>query len=589
MTLAINKDLYNTELKVEFNWAFLIEQSALDLSQQNSLNCTSTAWEMINGKPILYNKIEEFIEYGFKNFFIALYHIDPMIKQQINQLSSLYPDCIFKSIEIKNSLFFEPESGISFQGEKYLYRYISLYLNKNLSQNLYIWFQKINSKTINPFKYLKIKSNKLNSSVFIKMETSKTNTDETIGFWLDVKSFCKVYKKADSNKDELSQKREIIECFKSICKESDVIIIPFSSANNIPSNSDLDRIVTSRCFNYISIDHHKGIVTKKSTEVKKLQQEIDFYRKLPEELKIYFPRFFDFSTSVEYAKYSLEYYPYKSLSQYFVYYVLPIQDWNNIFDHLLSIHSSFLDFPALAKDAQLIDEKKLCNFYTQKLENRIKEIPSDSMLNDILSAPALTLNGKKLKGFNSLFTWLLEEIKRITKNVGLGFLHGDLCFSNILYEPSSSIIRLIDPRGEFLGWVNQGDPRYDLAKILHSVHGKYDFIINDLFVLEQEGDNYTLQIPKSEYLTKIELMLINKISSRTKYEVSDLMILESLLFITMLPLHYDKPNRQIAFLLTGLKLLNEVYSQQNNRKKLGVPSLVSSMDTRSASLSHLSL
>lgn len=129
-----------------------------------------------------------------------------------------------------------------------------------------------------------------------------------------------------------------------------------------------------------------------------------------------------------------------------------------------------------------------------------------------------------------------------------------------MFEPASGVIRLIDPRGDFMGSVNQGDPRYDLAKILHSVHGRYDFIINDLFVLHQNNLQFNFNTPQTPYLNQLEQLLFTSLKQHGQFEVNDLILLESLLFLTMLPLHDDQPKRQIAFLLTGLKLLNEVHA-----------------------------
>lgn len=154
----------------------------------------------------------------------------------------------------------------------------------------------------------------------------------------------------------------------------------------------------------------------------------------------------------------------------------------------------------------------------------------------------------------------MQQLRRLSQSIPVSLIHGDLCFSNILFEPASNVIRLIDPRGDFMGSVNQGDPRYDLAKLLHSVHGRYDFMINDLFRLEQQQLVFELSMPQSEYLQQLEQSLLDKIQAQSVYPLNDLILLESLLFLTMLPLHSDQPKRQIAFLLTGLKLLNQVYA-----------------------------
>lgn len=221
--------------------------------------------------------------------------------------------------------------------------------------------------------------------------------------------------------------------------------------------------------------------------------------------------------------------------------------------------------------SKTINSQQLYIFYTQKLTDRINAAKNNPELNQILSAKNFYLNGQSLQGFSSLYPWLLKQLKQLCQHVDIGFLHGDLCFSNILLEPASGVIRLIDPRGDFMGWVNEGDPRYDLAKLLHSVHGKYDFIINDLFNLEQHHLKFNFHTPESNYLQQLEHTLFEKIELQTCYALDDLILLESLLFITMLPLHRDQPKRQIAFLLTGLKLLNQVYESQQQHGKTWRP------------------
>ena len=58
--------------------------------------------------------------------------------------------------------------------------------------------------------------------------------------------------------------------------------------------------------------------------------------------------------------------------------------------------------------------------------------------------------------------------------------HGDLVFSNIIYEPNREGIKVFDPMGELYGhW------GYDLAKIGQCVLGNYDLIDSELYVSEK--------------------------------------------------------------------------------------------------------
>ena len=71
-------------------------------------------------------------------------------------------------------------------------------------------------------------------------------------------------------------------------------------------------------------------------------------------------------------------------------------------------------------------------------------------------------------------------------------MHGDFCFSNILYDFKSQSIKVIDPRGLSGDGKEQsiyGDLRYDVAKLAHSVIGKYDFIIAGRFSYSEESQH----------------------------------------------------------------------------------------------------
>ena len=65
-------------------------------------------------------------------------------------------------------------------------------------------------------------------------------------------------------------------------------------------------------------------------------------------------------------------------------------------------------------------------------------------------------------------------------------IHGDLCFANIMVDSNLSFIKVIDPRGKFGSYDIYGDFGYELAKLFHSVDGKYDFIIKDLFTVQYD-------------------------------------------------------------------------------------------------------
>ena len=135
-------------------------------------------------------------------------------------------------------------------------------------------------------------------------------------------------------------------------------------------------------------------------------------------------------------------------------------------------------------------------------------------------------------------------------------IHGDFCFSNILYDPAAQIARLIDPRGSFGKAGIYGDPRYDLAKLRHSIAGSYDYIVSDLFRLQQQGNSFESSLFRNPVQDELCAFFDRKVSL-LGYRIEDIRLIEALLFFSMLPLHRDHPGRQKMMFLRGLEILND--------------------------------
>lgn len=136
-------------------------------------------------------------------------------------------------------------------------------------------------------------------------------------------------------------------------------------------------------------------------------------------------------------------------------------------------------------------------------------------------------------------------------------VHGDYCFSNILFDINNQIIRLIDPRGSFGVKGSYGDPRYDMAKLRHSAHELYDFILADMFELRETEAGFEGEIYADNIASQVGDTL-DKMILELGYDLDEIRFIEGLLFISMLPIHHGQPQRQKMMLLTGLSLLNEV-------------------------------
>ncbi len=137
-------------------------------------------------------------------------------------------------------------------------------------------------------------------------------------------------------------------------------------------------------------------------------------------------------------------------------------------------------------------------------------------------------------------------------------IHGDYCFSNILYCTDTKNIKLIDPRGSFFTSGIYGHPYYDYAKLLHCLHGEYDYIINNDFKLYHESNlKFYLHVKSSTLLKRLCNYFFSVLKER-KIDLNYLILVESSLFLSMASLHYESLERQKALFMKGLMILNEV-------------------------------
>ena len=135
--------------------------------------------------------------------------------------------------------------------------------------------------------------------------------------------------------------------------------------------------------------------------------------------------------------------------------------------------------------------------------------------------------------------------------------HGDPCFSNVLYDQQRYLLKLIDPKGALTEDEMWTHPLYDLCKLSHSALGDYDFINNGLYSVGfSDNNDLVLNLMHSNHATlkPIFLQRLNSIG----YNARTIRLGEASLFLSMLPLHIDYPNKVIAFMLKARQILDEI-------------------------------
>lgn len=314
--------------------------------------------------------------------------------------------------------------------------------------------------------------------------------------------------------------------------------------------------VAAREFNSIEIDEARGILCKRSDNREKLIDEIRWYLRLPSKLQYLLPRIYDYSLDYSMPYVSMEYYGYHTLHESLLYGNLSLLKWQSIFKKILFAIEDMDRFKVTDQREKLLES--LRDIYLDKTFKRLGKM-RDTQAFQPFFQQSIVINGKQYRSLDEymgMLPGLVEELVLKQFKGEFNIIHGDLCFANILIEDTYNFIRLIDPRGRFGEYDIYGDPTYELAKLLHTLEGKYDFIIEDMFVLQADGNKLEYHVRQGNCEN-----ILNTFLNVFREKIDDLQairLIEATLFLSMIPLHGDFPQRQLAMLATGVMLLEDV-------------------------------
>jgi len=312
------------------------------------------------------------------------------------------------------------------------------------------------------------------------------------------------------------------------------------------------RLLQARSFNSIRVDEVSGTLTKRSSHTDTLLEEIGYYLRLPDDLKIFFPRLVAHDQTRHDPYLTVEYYGYWTLSEIWVFQSFERPQWTRTFTTLARILDHF------AAHTMELSPQALMRFYWDKTLDRVAALAAHSpSMAELVEASEVRLNGRTLLGWPALAPRLEGPLARLASSAEGRAVHGDLCFTNILMDPLSGLVKFVDPRGSFGGENGvYGDPRYDVAKLLHSVHGGYDQLIHGMYDLRRHGRAVTLRhffpAGRRAVLQSFEEVF----GPRT--DLGDVLLIEGLLFLSMGALHTEDERRQTGMFMVGLSILNDV-------------------------------
>ena len=363
---------------------------------------------------------------------------------------------------------------------------------------------------------------------------------------------------ADRQAGSENRRVEMVDILTRVAAATPVHAVPagdwLDCGNPDRRDSSHRRLLQKREFNELSIDSVFGVVTKRSRHVEKFLDEINYLRLLPPELSVLFPRVVGYSTDYESPWLAMEYYGYPTLAEVFVFENVDPAIWEQVFVHLRKIVEQ-----GFMQKRHPLPRGVLHEMYLEKTQRRLERLEGpDELVRLVRHAGPLSVNGRRVQNLPALWGWIAAEVDRLAGNVEGCIVHGDFCLSNILYDLRSRVCKLLDPRGSFGTAGIYGDPRYDIAKLYHSVYGLYDFLINDLFHVSASGDDIRLEIRTRPYHRQIRERFEKVFFPR--FDRREILFLTGLLFASMPALHYDAPSRQVAMYARALELFDEVFS-----------------------------
>ena len=307
----------------------------------------------------------------------------------------------------------------------------------------------------------------------------------------------------------------------------------------------------ARFFNSLSGDEYT--VVKRSSNKDKIRREYSFYYLLPENMRSWFVLPYDYKDEGSVSSYKMQRYHMTDLAIRYVHGAISTEE----FEKILNIIFHFLSERAEKRVTWNDFYEKRKELYIDKVEKRIEELKAHpdfkKISNFIISGTPYSGIDEIVKRYEEKYDSMIGKKKEELRQV---VSHGDLCFSNILYSPETSLMRLIDPRGAEKNEEIYSDPLYDVAKLSHSISGQYDFINSGLFVITLD-DSMGLKLEMDSDVREYKRIFERKLKE-AGVDVPTVRLFECSLFLSMLPLHIDRPGKVMAFILNAVKILDEI-------------------------------
>lgn len=309
----------------------------------------------------------------------------------------------------------------------------------------------------------------------------------------------------------------------------------------------------SRSFNTVKGDEYT--VVKHSCDKNKIKAEYTFWHLLPDEMKPWFVMPYNYFETEDGASYTMERLHMADVATKYVHGSFSPHEFEELMDKY------FRFFSIRPKKATSADEcvDAARTLYADKVLSRVKALKALPAYNKI--AAILESSGEQsIDDLVASYFKLKDKVeaKRFIKSkageIVIG--HGDPCFSNALYSKAAMMLKFIDPKGALTKEEMWTDPYYDIAKLSHSVCGRYDFFNSALFDIRYDEHLHLkldIDFDNSAYIDVFRCH-----AEEAGYDYWTVRLYEASLFLSMLPLHIDRPLKVLGFILNARDILKEV-------------------------------
>lgn len=309
----------------------------------------------------------------------------------------------------------------------------------------------------------------------------------------------------------------------------------------------------ARYFNSLEGDNYT--VTKRSADKKKMKMEYSYYWLLPERMKSFMVMPYDYREEEKWASYTMERMPMTDIAIRWTHGAVDQEEFRKIMDRVFYFFSVREEKQIDAKQYNKTADK----LYLTKVDERIEKLKT---LPEFKTIASLIKSGTDYSTIDEIIDEYKELYVKITKQLTkqkkyrsvIG--HGDVFFANMLYSKETNLLRLIDPKGALKEADLWTDPYYDIAKLSHSVCGNYDFFNTGSFDISLDKDmHFVLNVHNNN---QPYCAIFKEYLEKNGYNYTLVRLYESSLFLSMLPLHIDNPQKVFGFILNAINILKEV-------------------------------